>query len=159
MIGIAKNSFWDGANWRSRIADIGNLIQIEVDGSVRFYSAPSVAAGAIQALTTKQQTTSAGVLTVLGNTVRHNGNIFHGRVNSDGTPARLPPGWSSVKTGTGQYRITHSLGVAYSVVAYLSDNGGEISSSAISLNDFLVNTAYDGTGNIDRAFNFILMLD
>ena len=47
-----------------------------------------------------------------------NEKFFHGRVAAGGTATRLPTGWTSARTGTYSYRVTHNLGTAnYTVVA------------------------------------------
>lgn len=44
--------------------------------------------------------------------------VYGGQVASDGTAVKLPTGWTSSHTGTGQLRITHNLGnLNYAAVA------------------------------------------
>ena len=40
------------------------------------------------------------------------GSSFSGYINSDGTAGHLPSGWSSSRSGVGQYTITHNLGTS-----------------------------------------------
>ena len=44
------------------------------------------------------------------NTIRQ--TTFSGRINSSGVAAVLPPGWTSIRLSTGDFQITHNLGLA-----------------------------------------------
>lgn len=45
---------------------------------------------------------------------------FAGSINTSGSASFLPSGWSSVRTGTGVYKITHNLGTSNYAVAATS---------------------------------------
>ncbi|MGE0289643.1 MAG: hypothetical protein AB7I42_25855, partial [Bradyrhizobium sp.] len=87
--------------------------------------------------------------------------IYAGTVTSSGTVVALPTGWSSSRTGTGQYTVTHNLGAAsYVVVATveytITDGGERIITVQRSTNSFTLGV-YGGDGNFrDHAFSFIV---
>jgi hypothetical protein len=57
------------------------------------------------------------------------GKVFVGKINRNGTVARLPSGWSlSGYSSPGTYQITHNLGTTnYTVVVQITETGGHIS--------------------------------
>lgn len=85
--------------------------------------------------------------------------VYWGEVASDGSAIRLPTGWTSATTGTGDYVVTHNLGNAsYGVAA------NAISAYAFGkIPDTSANTFeiifQDAAGNLaNSSFTFILSL-
>lgn len=85
-------------------------------------------------------------------------SIYAGYVNSDGTAGNLPTGWTSSKTGTGQYTITHNLNTAkytanataYATVAFPKYN-------AVNVNDVQFVWLTDTATLTDTRFYFTLV--
>ena len=95
-----------------------------------------------------------------------NAKIFVGKVNSGGAAVRLPGGWSSSRSGTGTYLITHNLGSASYVVAILAYSTGSLYGRVFMQVSYTINnfTFYSGVptsgGGMDLAdsgFTFILI--
>jgi hypothetical protein len=81
---------------------------------------------------------------------------YGGNVKSDGTERSLPTGWTSSKTSTGTYEITHNLGV---------DNAATVSARNLDLlqisvvpnsNTLTVLIQDDNGSYIDKDFSFVL---
>jgi hypothetical protein len=91
------------------------------------------------------------------------GKIYSGRVAAAGTAIKLPSGWSSTKTATGKYTITHNLGTTnYTIVAIA--NIRFATWEAIATNTFTIYIyGHDNvSGDMlfqDAAFHFILIKD
>jgi hypothetical protein len=91
------------------------------------------------------------------------GKIYSGRVAAAGTAIKLPSGWSSTKTATGKYTITHNLGTTnYTIVAIA--NNRFATWEAIATNTFTIYIyGHDNvSGDMlfqDAAFHFILIKD
>ena len=87
---------------------------------------------------------------------------YGGIVASNGTAVKLLSGWSSSRGGTGQYTVTHNLGLAtnsYAVtVTPLYDAGAIPKLDNINANSFDVNIIAQSGGSLeDSAFAFILL--
>lgn len=84
---------------------------------------------------------------------------YAGSVNSGGTAIALPAGWSSVKNSTGDYSVTHNLGItAYIAVACIGVGVRFLAVSAQTSTRFDINT-YDNTNTLaDGPFQFTLTL-
>ena len=85
--------------------------------------------------------------------------VFAGSVDSSGNSVFLPPGWSSTKTATGTYVVTHSIGrITYAVTATTISLNTRATSIQIAANSF---TVYIGnssnTAGEDNNFNFTLI--
>ena len=90
-----------------------------------------------------------------------NDHYFGGRVNADGTAASLPTGWTSSRTGNGQYTVTHSLGTALYGVAITSVDANLSTANlaaAPGANSFSLITWDNGATNTDHVFTFVLIL-
>lgn len=87
------------------------------------------------------------------------GSTFGGYVNGDGTAASLPVGWSSAKTGTGAYTVTHNLGTTnYTVVAVAAGAVfGVCSLYAINADDFDISIESLAASLQDTDFTFIVL--
>lgn len=85
--------------------------------------------------------------------------VYGGQVNSDGTAANLPAGWSSSLSGTSDYTITHKLGTTnYVVVGTAGGSGGGIMSWAnITSNSFDL-VGFFLSSYTALPFSFILIL-
>ncbi len=88
--------------------------------------------------------------------------MYPGSVNSDGTADLLPVGWTSSKTSTGHYTVTHSLGTtSFAVVTTPFDSSGSrdivIDVVTRTTTTFTINSISSGS-DTDKAFFFILML-
>jgi hypothetical protein len=118
-----------------------------------------------------------GGLTINGGTVWHAGNdgagsgldadkidgmeIYHGRVNGDGSQISLPAGWTSSRVSTGEYLITHNIGMniytvnvsVYGGTSNLVSNLGT-TNPLTSFKVYVKTTAGSAT---DSAFHFILV--
>lgn len=83
---------------------------------------------------------------------------YGGRVAADGTAISLPTGWSSAKTGTGQYTVTHNLGHTVYAVALtsLDNNLSTVNLKAINNNTFTLITWNNTPTNTDLPFSFVL---
>lgn len=83
---------------------------------------------------------------------------YGGHVASGGTATHLPSGWTSAKTGTGQYTVTHNLGSAnYSAIAMSYGASSFCKFNAVNANDVQF-VFLDATGNLnDSEFYFILI--
>lgn len=85
-----------------------------------------------------------------------------GRVLADGTAVSLPKDWTSVKSSTGVYEITHTLGLgasAYVVVATAQQNNGRYVRSTIpGTNSFFVCTSDVTPTLVDLDFGFVVHL-
>lgn len=87
---------------------------------------------------------------------------YSGYINNDGTSTNVPTGWTSVKNSTGNYTITHNLGITtYNVVA-TSAGGAErtMANYGQTSTTFTINALNVGAGpsNIDTDFTFVLVL-
>jgi len=87
------------------------------------------------------------------------GGAFGGRVADDGTAIYLPSGWSSAKTFTGVYTITHNLGhTNYSVAAVSMQTGTPaytLALQAVGNNTFRIDVSQSGSA-IDIDFAFVV---
>lgn len=156
----AQNVYFDGTDYRYRVTGTAILDQLEASGRRVYYTAPSGTAGAVATFTERFSISNTGVATVNGNVVRHDGNIFHGRVNSDGTAARLPAGWASSRVGLGDYQVTHTVATANFSVAAATNSFGSMASAALyTTTAFRISTADHAGTAVDVPFNFTLMLD
>lgn len=155
-------------------------------GLIIFYVAPAGTAGDAISWVSKlvMPLTTGGAMTYEGSTVwtsandgtgsgldadllrgisgaeyRHNTNTFHGRVNADGTAARLPSGWTVARISTGVYDITHSLGTAnYSFVGTVAFGSLWIL-FPVAQNIVRVYTGDSANVALDRYFEFALFKD
>lgn len=86
--------------------------------------------------------------------------VMFGHVNADGTSTILPTGWTSSKTATGTYLITHNLNsTAYGVVAtplFASDSRMTAVVLYQNANDFTINTIFTVSTDTDNPFFFIV---
>ena len=163
QLGLAKNLYTDndGATWRYRRVGMAQLLWLGPDGEFGVYTAPSAGgAGTAASLSNRLQIANTGVVTFGANTALHTGNVFHGRVNADGTAARLPAGWASTRLSAGAYQITHPLNtIGYSVGGSASFGIFHADSPYPSTSTFHVRTDNLLDGALDRHFRFILILD
>ena len=85
-----------------------------------------------------------------------NGAVYIGKVNSDGTAGRLPSGWSSAKSSTATYTVTHNLNGNNVAVA----TPATTSVRFITLVDGVATLSikiYDNDGNLaDSPFRFLI---
>ncbi len=86
--------------------------------------------------------------------------IYPGRLASGGSATRLPAGWSSAATSTGNYRVTHNLGTTnYAAVATAHVFAGyvvSVKARATSYVDLqIVNSATDA--NADAPVDLIII--
>lgn len=83
---------------------------------------------------------------------------YGGTVASTGSALFLPTGWSSTKTGTGAYTVTHNLNnTNYAVV--LTASGGVLSIGVvytINSNNFTLSFFSSGASLQDTKFCFVL---
>lgn len=86
------------------------------------------------------------------------GTSFGGNVASGGTATSLPSGWTSAKTGTGAYTVTHNLGSTDYGVSITSSGGqfGVFAVYAINSNSFDCSTVSLAASLADCAFSFVL---
>ena len=84
---------------------------------------------------------------------------YAGYVNDDGTAGSLPAGWSSTKTGTGAYTVTHNLGSTNYIVVATSAGGafGVCSIYALNADDFDLSIVRLAASAQDTDFTFILL--
>lgn len=83
--------------------------------------------------------------------------VYAGAVNSDGTTNHLPSGWTSSRTGVGQYTVTHNLGSAlYSAPAIASGATAFPKFNAVNINDVQYVFLNDAASLTDTKFFFIL---
>lgn len=83
---------------------------------------------------------------------------YAGYVNLDGTAGNLPAGWTSSRTGTGQYTITHNLGTAnYSALAMAVAAVAFCKFNSVNANDVQYVFLSDGGSLTDTKFYFILI--
>ena len=64
---FSNNMFYDGTNWRMKVAAAGGIMQCNTDGSFNWTVGSSVSAGAITALTATLVLDASGNLTATGN--------------------------------------------------------------------------------------------
>jgi hypothetical protein len=85
--------------------------------------------------------------------------VYGGYVYAAGTALLLPAGWTSAKTSTGAYTVTHNLGTTrYSIVATAAGaTFGACSVYAINANDFHLSIVSMGASLQDTDFTFILL--
>lgn len=161
---IMRNAKYVAGTYIRRNSSVSSLIHFDAPGNLTIFTGANGAIGSPITWVNRLNipATVGQPLTYEGNNIRHNGNIFHGRINSNGTAARLPPGWSSARESVGVYTITHNLSVAnFTVGLTLADASfGEVKTSSKTATLFYVQTANSGsTIAIDLAFNFNLILD
>jgi hypothetical protein len=99
---------------------------------------------------------------LLSNEKTIRGLLYAGSVASDGTAIRLPQGWTSSRTSTGLYTITHNLGTTnYAPIVTAFLNGGTGFRAAQvhtqSANSFVIDIAVSGT-DTDSSFSFVVIL-
>lgn len=87
--------------------------------------------------------------------------IYPGSVAADGTAVSLPSGWSSAKLGTGEYQVTHNLGLAASAyfinVTLLAIE--QTIGAAKNTNTIDVTTTDVGSNTFaDNAFDFVIIV-
>ena len=85
--------------------------------------------------------------------------VYFGVVASDGSAINLPSGWTSSRTGTGDFVVTHNLAASsngYGVVANPSTDFGITKNANIGANSFEI-LFVDHNGNLlSTGFVFIL---
>lgn len=160
---VVNNAFHNGTNWIAKITGPATFITFETNGNVTTSTAPSVAAGAVLTFTERFAISNTGAVTIGGSLARHNGNIFHGRVDSAGVAIRLPAGWTSLRNSAGSYTITHNLGTtAYSLTQSSSEVANVFVSSAIgnrTATTFVIAVFNVTPTAVDSGINFTLTLD
>lgn len=84
--------------------------------------------------------------------------IYYGRVNDTGGAVILPLGWSSTQLGTGEYRVTHNLGMTQYIVNITAFDSVPVIwiVDGISSNSFTVKSFDDSGVAIDGGFMFSL---
>lgn len=98
--------------------------------------------------------------TIFSNSIRHDGNIFHGRVEANGIALRLPAGWTSVKISTGTYTLTHNLGTLNTTQVASNLNGtGSATIRRSDANSMVVNTVNASGVATDLGCNFMVIID
>lgn len=110
------------------LGDPGDIVA-GTDGHVLRRSGTSVGFGQIRP-----------VGTTFMNSGTVNAGVYAGSINSDGTPLRMPSGWSVVSLDVGRWRVTHNLGLP-------EDGPGSTSSRQMSI----VATAFSSSGTIAYA--------
>ena len=92
-------------------------------------------------------------------------DIYSGKI--DGADpvgsSTLPAGWSSLTTGTGDYRVTHNLSLAtsdYAVLITVDTSTGTVISrvTSIGLNSFHYTTELANGTNVNSSASFIIMI-
>ena len=87
--------------------------------------------------------------------------IYGGSVTSAGVATALPVGWTSAKTATGTYVVTHNLATvnyAVAVTPFATSNAFKVANIlAQTATAFTVDTTLSGV-DTDSAFFFILIL-
>ena len=133
---------------------VGDVI-VDVSGNnVRLFESGGSLRGAYIDLTAA----SAGV----GSLLLHSNNVFHGRIQTSGTPSlRLPSGWSASLIGTGEVRITHNLNtVDMTILCSTVDTIGKIvNSTIINPNYFHLYTRDLSGTSVGCLVNFSIFLD
>lgn len=178
------NLYHDGTNFRYKTTGFASYITQNSSGETRIYTAPSGTAGAVATVTSRLAIANDGTTTINGNAVYHasgtdvavadggtgastangakeNLGIYHGRVNSAGTAIRLPSGWTSSRTATGAYTVTHNLGTtAYTPMISVTDVSGVIAVVAATSTTIQVLTSLRSTGaDTDAPFAFSIVRD
>lgn len=84
---------------------------------------------------------------------------YAGYVAAAGTAVNLPSGWTSTKTGTGAYTVTHNLGTTgYALVATSAGGAfGVCAVYAINANDFHLSIVSTAASFQDTDFTFVLV--
>jgi hypothetical protein len=90
--------------------------------------------------------------------------IYSGRVVNNGTPIKLPSGWSSTKTETGKYKVTHNFGSGnYTVIITPLGEKFAAWNSKIANSFDVYMYSYDPISqdivNSDGTFDFIVIRD
>lgn len=87
------------------------------------------------------------------------GAAYGGYVAGNGTATSLPAGWSSAKTGTGAYTVTHNLGSANYIVVATAAGAvfGVCSIYALNADDFDLSIVSMAAAAQDTDFTFILI--
>jgi len=86
--------------------------------------------------------------------------IYSGTIKFDGTPIRLPAGWSSIKNSTGAYTITHNLGASnYDFTAMCQANGDMNAVSQTPGANSIVVFTWFADAQVDSTFTFNLIKD
>jgi hypothetical protein len=88
--------------------------------------------------------------------------IYTGSVSSSGTADGLPTGWTSAKTATGRYEVTHNTGTALRIVAFPKYQAGSIypvmgfafNTTSTTLLEVRFYKWADGL-EVDASFNFV----
>lgn len=134
-------------------------------GTITTTLTASLAAGLNGGVTTTTLAAS-GAITSAGNAVRHNGNIFHGRLASNAAVKRLPGGWTASFVSTGAYDVTHNLGLANNTYTLtLSPSGDNAISNTFSwlpvnTNTFRLFIYSSSTGTpVNGDVSFLMTLD
>ncbi len=178
------NLYHDGTNFRYKTTGFASYITQNSSGETRIYTAPSGTAGAVATVTSRLAIANDGTTTINGNAVYHasgtdvavadggtgastangakeNLGIYHGRVNSAGTAIRLPSGWTSARTVTGAYTVTHNLGTtSYTPMISVTDVSGVIAVVAATSTTIQVLTSLRSTGaDTDAPFAFSIVRD
>jgi hypothetical protein len=85
--------------------------------------------------------------------------VYAGRVNSDGTAEDLPSGWTSTRTGEGQYTITHNLGGAIqATLAVAASAAAHFVTRSGGSNNIVSFRVWNDNGNLeDRGFVFLIV--
>jgi len=166
VAGVARNMYTDddGVTWRYRATGVAQLILMGAAGEVATYTAPSAGgAGTVASVFERQKISATGVVTFNSNIARHDGNTVHGRIFGNGTKARLPTGWTSLRASLGLYTITHNLNTrTYTVIPGTEENLAVARAQIFNkgLNDFQIGTT-SGTvaASTDMISTFIMMRD
>jgi len=89
--------------------------------------------------------------------------IYSGRVASDGSAVKLPSGWSSSRTATGKYQITHNLGTTDYTITALANGKHSLYSNKASNTIDIYSLGYDNDtkvmGFYDAQVEFIIVKD
>lgn len=86
---------------------------------------------------------------------------YVGIVESNAVVALFPKGWKLTKTATGQYTITHNLGLSalYTIMVTIHDEGNSASAGVqtpiTNRNAFVVDT-YNSLGAVNNGFHFLV---
>lgn len=84
------------------------------------------------------------------------GGTYAGIVAGDGTGTLLPDGWTSTRTATGEYTVTHNLGHQNYSVALTPVGGYNTYLVSANNNDFLYQIQSLGGGNTNADEHFIV---
>lgn len=112
----------------------------------------------VERMNTHKHTDADLTKKLVSDTATSSVTVYAGYVHSNGTAGTLPAGWSSSRTGAGQFIVTHNLGTVNYAPPVITQSNAYGKLNALNANDVQYTFLDYGGALIDTDFWFTIVL-